>query len=392
MSEPAPRIGEMPPTRVLLVAGEASGDMHAADLVRALRSRLPRLEVIGIGGPNLRREGMRLVGDAEELATVGIVEGVGRLRALWRAYRGLTRILRTERPNLCILVDFPEFNLRLARAAKRAGIPVFYYIGPQIWAWRRGRARTIAGRVDDLALVFPFEPTLYHPWLPRARFVGHPLIDRVQVPDNRHAIVERLDLDPGKRILLLLPGSRMKEIQYLLPSFLGAVDRLGKRDDLQVVLALAPTLERSGIDELIRDTQVPIQVRAGATYDLMAAADLALVTSGTATLECALLACPMVIAYRLSPVTMAVARMLVRGVEYIGMPNIIAGRRIVPELVQREVSPARLAAEAEAILDDEPRRLAMIEDLRAVRTLLGDAGAAERAADMAAALVRTRSE
>jgi len=383
----APAVPPARVVRVLLVAGEASGDMHAADLVRALRTRCPGLEVFGVGGPTLRREGMRVVTDAEDVATVGVVEGLGRLRALVRTYRALVRALREERPDLCILVDFPEFNLRLARAAKRAGVPVFYYIGPQVWAWRRGRVRTIGRRVDALALVFPFEPALYEKTVPRARFVGHPLIDRVRVDRERAATLEAIGFDPAKRTVLLLPGSRPKEIEYLLPVFLAAARRMAA-PDRQFVLALAPTLKLGVLETAVANAGVPVRVVEGGRYDLMAAADVALVSSGTATLECALLVCPMVIAYKLAPLTAVVARVLVRGVTHIGLPNVVAGREIVPELVQGDVTPERVAQEAEAILADPARRTRLIEDLRGVRARLGDPGAAERAADMAVALLR----
>jgi lipid-A-disaccharide synthase len=385
-TESATALAAPRPVRVLLVAGEASGDMHAADLVRALRARCPGLEVFGIGGPTLRREGMRVVPDAEDIATVGVVEGIGRLRALVRAYRGLVRTLREEPPDLCILVDFPEFNLWLARAAKRVGVPVFYYIGPQVWAWRRGRVRTIGRRVDGLALVFPFEPALYEKTLSQARFVGHPLIDRVRVDREREDTFLAMGLDPAKRTILLLPGSRAKEIEFLLPVFLEAAARMAQ-PDRQFVLALAPTLKRASVEAVIAQARVPVRVVEGGAYDLMAASEVALVSSGTATLECALLVCPMVIAYKLSPVTAVIARLLVRGVTHIGMPNIVAGREIVPELVQADVTPERVAEEAEAILADPARRARMIEDLRGVRARLGDSGAAERAAEMAAELI-----
>jgi lipid-A-disaccharide synthase len=383
----APAAPPARPARALVVAGEAAGDMHAADQVRALGARCPGLEVFGVGGPTLRAEGMRVVTDAEDVATVGVVEGLGRLRALVRTYRALVRALREERPDLCILVDFPEFNLRLARAAKRAGVPVFYYIGPQVWAWRRGRVRTIGRRVDGLALVFPFEPALYEKTVPRARFVGHPLIDRVRVDRERTATLEAIGFDPAKRTVLLLPGSRPKEIEYLLPVFLAAARRMAG-PDRQFVLALAPTLKVAEVETALADAGVPVRVVEGGTYDLMAAADVALVSSGTATLECALLVCPMVIAYKLAPLTAVVARVLVRGVSHIGLPNVVAGREIVPELVQGDVTPERVAREAEAILADPARRTRMIEDLRGVRARLGEPGAAERAADMAVALMR----
>jgi lipid-A-disaccharide synthase len=340
----------------VLVAGEASGDLHGADLLTALRARLPALEVFGIGGQRLREAGMETVADAGEVATVGFLEGAGRLRALVRAYRALVRRIRTERPDLCVLVDFPEFNLRLARVAKRAGVPVLYYIGPQVWAWRRGRVRKIARRVDRLALVFPFEPPLYAARVPAVEFVGHPLLDRVRVTRSREETLRRHGLDPARRTVVLLPGSRPSEIDQLLPALLEAH---------------------------VRAAGLAVPVVADDTYNLIAAADLALVSSGTATLECALLECPMVIVYRVSALTAMLARLLVRGVRNIGMPNIVAGREVVPELLQRHANGAGIAAAARGILEDPGRHAAIVRDLRQVRERLGRGGAAGRAAAMA---------
>src|SRR5438309_214887 len=263
------------PRRLLLVAGEASGDLHGADLVRALRASVPDLEVFGVGGERLREAGMETVADVGQVATMGL-KATGRLRALWHAYRTLARRLRADPPDLCVLIDFPEFNLRLARVAKRAGVPVLYYIGPQVWAWRRGRVRKIARRVDRLAVVFPFEPALYAPRLAGVEFVGHPLLDRVHVTRGRAETLAAHGLDPGRRTVLLL-----------------------------------------------------------------------------------------------------------RGVRYIGMPNIVAGREVVPELLQRQATGPRIAAAARALLDDPARHAAMIEDLRDVRRRLGRGGAAGRAAAIA---------
>ena len=219
------------PRRVLMVAGEASGDMHGTDLLIALREHVPDLEVFGIGGEGLRRAGMRTVVDAGEVATVGLPVATGRLRSLLRAYRALARRLREDPPDLCVLVDFPEFNLRLARLAKRAGVPVLYYIGPQVWAWRRGRVRKVARRVDRLAVVFPFEAELYAPHLRDVEFVGHPLLDRVRVTRGREETLAAHGLDPARRVVVLLPGSRLSEIDHLLPHLLEAVRLLGRSGD-----------------------------------------------------------------------------------------------------------------------------------------------------------------
>jgi len=370
-----------------MVAGEASGDVHGADFLRALRTRVPDLEVFGIGGAGLRTAGMRTIGDAGEISTIGLVEGASRLRALVRLYRALVHTLRTEPPDLCVLVDFPEFNLRVARAAKRAGVPVLYYIGPQVWAWRRGRVRTIARRVDRLAVVFPFEPELYAGQGCAVEFVGHPLLDRARATRARDATLREHGLDPAKSLVVLLPGSRSKEIDYLLPDMLGAVRELAVARDRQFALALAHTVAHSEVEPFVRRAGVDVPVIAGDTYNLVAAADIALVTSGTATLECALLECPMVIVYRTAALTYAVGRILIRGVEHIGMPNIVAGREIVPELLQGQATSTRIAATARAILETPGRRAAMLADLRSVRARLGRGGAAARAADIAAEML-----
>src|SRR5581483_1567807 len=371
------------PFRVLLVAGEASGDLHGADLIAALRLDLPGLEVFGMGGERLREAGMTTVADAGDVATVGVTEAIGRLRALWRAYRTLVRRLREDPPDLCVLIDFPEFNLRLARLAKRAGVPVLYYIGPQVWAWRRGRVRKIARRVDRLAVVFPFEPPLYAARLPGVEFVGHPLLDRALQTRSRDETLRAHGLDPRRRTVLLLPGSRPSEIRSVLPAILDAVRRLGAAGDVQFPLALAHTLSAADVEAEIRAAGVDVRVVSGDTYNLIAAADVALVTSGTATLECALLECPMVIVYRVSPLTAAVARLLVRGVRHIGMPNIVAGHEVVPELLQGQVTGPAIAAAAADILASPARRAAIVEDLREVRRRLGRGGAAGRAATIA---------
>ena len=375
------------PRRVLLVAGEASGDLHGADVLTALRARLPDVEVFGLGGERLRAAGMHTVADAGEVATVGVLEGVGRLRTLVRVYRALARQLRASRPDLCVLIDFPEFNLRLARVAKRAGVPVLYYIGPQVWAWRRGRVRQIARLVDRLAVVFPFEPGLYAHRLAAVEFVGHPLLDRTMATRSREETLRLHGLDPARRTVLLLPGSRAKEIDYILPQLLDAVRDLAATGQYQFPLGLAHTLDRRDLEARVQGAGVPVPVIDHDLYNLIAASDIALVTSGTATLECALLECPMVIVYRLSPVTFALGRLLVRGVSHVGMPNIVAGRAVVPELLQGEATGPRIAAEARAILEDPARQGTIRAGLRDVRAALGRGGAALRAAAIAAEMM-----
>jgi lipid-A-disaccharide synthase len=374
------------PRSVLVVAGEASGDMHGADLVAALRARVPELRVRGIGGARLRAAGMDTLVDATTIATMGLVEARERLGAVLRAYRLMRRLVRREPPDLLILIDFPEFNLALAGVAHRRGVPVLYYIGPQVWAWRRRRIRKIARRVDRLALVFPFEVPLYAGTGARAEFVGHPLLDRVRPTRSRAETLARHGLDPRRRLVVLLPGSRVKELRFILPPMAEAARRLVGRGDCQCVLALADTLSPAEVAATIGRGMLPGPVVAGDTYDLVHASDVALVASGTATLETALLERPMVIVYRMSPLTFALARRLV-SVPFIGMPNLIAGRRIVPELIQGEATGARLAAEAARLLDDPAARAATTAALAAVRGALGGGGAAARAAALAAEML-----
>ncbi len=372
--------------RILLVAGEASGDMHGGDLVAALRALVPDVEVRGIGGPRLRAAGMETIVDAATIATMGFIEARERLGAVVRAYWAMRRLLRTDPPDLLILVDFAEFNLALAGVAHRRGVPVLYYISPQVWAWRRRRIRKIARRVDRLAVVFPFEAPLYAGSGARAEFVGHPLLDRVRSTRARAETLARHGLDPAKRLVTLLPGSRTKEMDLILPPMADAAERLVARGDTQCTLALADTLSRADIAATMRGRPLSATVVEGDTYDLVHASELVLVASGTATLETALLERPMVIVYRAAPLTYALARRLV-SVPFIGMPNLIAGRAVVPELLQNDVTGPRIAAEATRFLDDAGLRATTTAALAELRRQLGGGGAARKAAAIAAEML-----
>ena len=369
------------PVRVLMVAGEASGDLHGAALVRALRARVPALEVAGVGGPRLRDAGMRVLVDTEHIATMGFVETFGTLGRLVQSYRRLVRALDAERPDLVVLIDYPEFNLRLARQAKRRGIPVFYFIAPQVWAWRKGRVRTIAERVDKLGVVFPFEPSLYNNGRQLAEFVGHPLLDVVRPMRTPAETRARYGLDPDRPVVAILPGSRKKELRYLVPPVFAAAAQLAV-DGWQPIVALAESLSVDDLRAATADA-APGPIAHGDTYDVVAAADAAIVTSGTATLETALLRCPMVIVYRCAPVTFWLARQLL-DVDWIGMPNIILQRAIFPELIQSAATPDAIAAAVRSVSAHRAELGAALEELR---DRLGAPGAADRAAELALALV-----
>lgn len=371
--------------RVLLVAGEASGDAHGADLVTALKQHAPNVEVFGVGGQYLREAGMHTLVDTATVAGMGLFEARDKLRALIRTYRQLTQILRTDPPDLLILIDFPEFNLRLAKIAKQVGVKVFYYISPQVWAWRKRRVHTIAQRVDRLAAIFPFESDFYAKHGCSVDFVGHPLVDRVRPTRTREQTLSQYSLDPQRKTIALLPGSRAQEVRYLLTPMLEATKLLGP--EYQFILAVASTLNLEQLKSQV--AAYPVRLVQGDTYNVVHAADFVLVASGTATLETALLERPMVIVYRMAPVTYALARLIVR-VPFIGMPNLIAERQVVPELVQSDVTPERIANVARQLLDDPQAYSLTQEGLREVRRRLGSGGAATRAAQLIIAMLEKR--
>jgi lipid-A-disaccharide synthase len=345
------------------------------------------LRVSGVGGDRLRAEGMEILVPAEELSIMGLTEVLGQGGTILRSYRKIRRAILGKdgaRPDLVILIDFPDFNLRLAGVAKRHGIPVFYYVSPQVWAWRRYRIGTLARRVDRLAVVFPFEEELYRD-LTEVEFVGHPALETVRAETDRASVRAELGVADDERLVALLPGSRRAEIAGLLPVLQGA---LAQQKNVRGVIALASE-ELRGATEALADPD--LSIIAGRTWDLVAAADLVLLSSGTATLETALLGTPMVVAYRLSPVSFAIARRLVQ-VDHIAMPNLILERRAVPELVQDEVTVERMATEARGILEDPQRAGQMREDLALVREKLGRPGAAARAAAIAVEMLGSRPE
>jgi len=370
------------PRKVLLVAGEASGDVHGAALVSALRRTDPSIEVWGVGGERLRQAGMHILVETADVATMGFVETFGTLGRLLSTYRRLKRFMVEQRPALLVLIDYPEFNLFLAKRAKALGIPVFYYVAPQVWAWRRGRVRKIARRVDRIGVVFPFEAALYNNGHQLAEFVGHPLLDLVRATRTREETFARYHLDPTRPLLALLPGSRKKEIRHLLPAGIEAARQLTAAG-WQVVVALAHTLTRDDLAAAAGGQLPALPISEDDTYNVVHAADAVLVASGTATLETALLGRPMVIMYRVAPLTFALARLLVH-VERIGMPNIILGRTVFPELLQRDVTRDKLVA---AVQDIAARQTEVTAALRELRDKLGEPGAAERAAHIALELM-----
>ena len=363
--------------RILLVAGEASGDLHGGHLVEALHRRCPAAQVVGVGGDQLRSAGMEVLVDVNQLSAAGLVEIASSIPRHWRVMRELKRQMDQRRPDVVVLVDYPGFNQFVAREAHRRGIPVLFYIAPQVWAWGKGRARRMAGFIDRLAVIFPFEEAIFNAHgRPFARYVGHPLLDGLQVSASRAETRSRHGFSQEQPLLVLMPGSRRSEVRLLLPNLLAAAALL-KADGWQVALLQAPTVDRALLEQ-VAGGALPLPLIAGDTYNLLAAADAGLIASGTATLEAALLGCPPVIVYRFSWLTYLLAKLVI-GRRMMGLPNVVLGRSAFPELVQRELRPAALMR---AVGELQSRRPALASAMAELHSKMGKAGASERAADL----------
>ncbi|HEX9023724.1 MAG TPA: lipid-A-disaccharide synthase [Geobacteraceae bacterium] len=368
--------------RIMIVAGEASGDLHGSNLVKEALRANPDLAFIGMGGPKMREAGVTILGDSAETAVVGLVEVISHFGAIYRAFATLRRVLRSDPPDLLILIDFPDFNLRLAKEAKKAGVKVLYYISPQVWAWRVGRVKKIARLVDRMAVVFPFEVPFYEKEGVPVTFVGHPLVDTVYPTMNRSEAQADFGLDPARKTVGLFPGSRKGEIKNLAATILEAATLLKKHfPDLQFVLPLASSLTISDIAPFLDAPELNIRVIEGRIYDVMQVCDAIISVSGTVTLEAALMGAPMVIIYRVSPLTYAVAKRLVK-VEHIGICNIVAGERVVRELLQDDAEPAWITAEIARILTDDDYARQMRGKLAGIRAKLGSGGGSARVAEV----------
>jgi lipid-A-disaccharide synthase len=367
---------------ILLSAGEASGDLLGAELATELKRRTPDLELAGMGGDRMAAAGVALAVQARDVAVVGLTEALARLPKLWRAYRLLVGMLRDPRPDLLLCIDFPEFNLRLARAAARVGVPVCYYVSPQIWAWRRGRIRTLRRLVRRMLVIFPFEEALYREAGVPVRFVGHPLLDRVQAVPSREVCRARLGLLGGERLIGLLPGSREAEVRRHLPVMAEAAARIGTAlPGTRFAVAVADTVAPERLTPLVpSDLRAAIRLVTGDTYGVIRAAELVIAASGTVTLEAGVLGTPLVVIYKVSPLTYLAGRLLIR-VPFIGMVNLVAGRQVAPELIQGAATPERIAAEALSLLRDPTRLAAVRAELARLPGLLGEGGAPGRAAE-----------
>lgn len=368
------------PLSILIVAGEASGDIHGAELVREFKKIHKDARFYGIGGDGMTKEGVETSYHVRQMSFLGFFEVLKHLPFIKNVLKDLEAQLDQRRPDLVVLVDYPGFNLKFAQAVRKRGIPVVFFISPQVWAWRRGRVKKIARLVDLMLVIFPFEEEIYQKAGIPVRFVGHPLRDVVHSSLSKPEFFKGIGLNPKNPTIGLFPGSRHQEVERLLPEMIRSLGRLkGELPGLQAILAQAPTLDKVVYDSFLPkdDSVVVVQNK---TYDAMKHVDVALVASGTATLETALIGTPMIILYKMAPISYWIGRMLVR-LKNIGLANIVAGKTVVPELIQNQASPEKIVPKVLAYFKDDDYRSKVVGQLAVIAEKLGEPGAARHAAE-----------
>ncbi len=370
---------------ILIVAGEASGDLHGSNLIKAAADCQPQLSFFGVGGKKMESAGCRILFLADELAVMGITEVVRQLPKIISRFRQLKKVLLgNQRPDLLILIDFPDFNLRLAKVAKAAGVPVLYYISPKVWAWRSSRAKIIAERVDRLALIFPFEPEIYEPLGVIAEYVGNPLLDEFAANQPQGFLRNQLGLKDEEQVVGIFPGSRNSELQYILESLIETAVLLHQeKPGLKFLVPVAPSLSQDLLVQKFAAAGLPVHIVMENIYEVAAACDVVLTVSGTVTLQLALTGTPMAILYKVAPLSYAIGRRLIK-IEYAGLTNIIAGRGIVREFIQDDAKPTEMCREILRLLDDREYIAIMKCALAEVRQKLGESGCSVRVSDIAA--------
>ncbi len=368
--------------KIFVSAGEASGDLHGSRLVEEIFRRNPATRVDAMGGARLRAAGANILVDYQDLALIGVVQVFAKSRAIYGAWNRLRRHLEAHRPDLVVLIDFPDFNFLLGRAAHALGLKVFYYISPQVWAWRPGRVRSLRRFVDAMAVILPFEEAFYRQRGMSVAFVGHPLVDEIHSVEDKETCRRALGLG-SETVICLLPGSRTGEIRTFLPLLMESAARLKTVcPSAEILLGVAPGLDPDWIASLVRRTSVPVRPIHGDTYRAIRAADVAVAVSGTVTLESALLGTPAVVVYKVSALEYHLARKLIR-VPYIALPNVILGRRVLPELIQDEARPERIVEEVLHLIRNSERAIEQRRWFERLTRMLGEPGAAARAATMA---------
>ncbi len=375
---------------LMMVAGERSGDVYGAELAAALRARLGAVEIFGCGGEAMRRAGVDTVVDAHQVSLVGITEVLAGLPRAYRAFQHLVHEVDRRRPRLAVLIDFPSFNLRLAKRLKHRKIPVVYFVSPQIWAWKRWRIKGIKATVDKMLCIFDFEKEIYRKAGVPVEYVGHPLVDLVRAHLSREDFFTKTGLDPKTPTVALLPGSREIEVSFNLPPILDAASRLALARQIQFVIAVAPTLDAGWVEPVVARCYVgraTVRTVTHATYDALQHSDVAIVASGTATVEAALRERPMVVVYRVSPLSWFFGKFMVN-VPFYSMVNLLAGKPVVPELIQSDFTGQNLANRVEYLLDHAEAREQMVREFRALEARLGPGGAIQRAAEAVIGLLR----
>jgi lipid-A-disaccharide synthase len=372
---------------VMLVAGEASGDQHAASLFVELKKRMPAIRAIGMGSSKMRAAGVDIRFDSSAIGVIGVAEVIRHYGEIRRALRQMKRLVKDERPDLLVCVDYKEFNFQLAKYAKSIGVKVLFYVSPQVWAWRPGRVKKYGKAIDHMAVIFPFEQPFYESYRIPVTYVGHPLAGKVAPSADKATLMREFGLDPHRPVIGLLPGSRTNEIKRLLPVIRDAAALLAVRyPDAQFVLSQAATIDDSALDAVLASCPVEIRRIKARNHDVLACCDAAVTVSGTATLEVALSRVPMLIIYKVAPLTYWLGRWLIN-IPFIGMPNIMAGRSIVRELIQHDASGQAIADEVGRILDDKEYANQMRRDLDEVSRMLGEGGGSANLADLACSML-----
>jgi lipid-A-disaccharide synthase len=375
--------------KALIVTGEASGDLHGANLIEAARKVDPELSFFGVGGSRMQAAGCEILIPGETISVMGLVEVIGHFPVIYRAFQTLKHVLRgADRPDVLICIDFPDFNLRLAREAKRVGIPVLYYVSPQVWAWRRGRVKKIARVVDRLAAILPFEPAFYSGLDIEVEYVGNPLLDEAVVVQSPDVLLAKYEGEEGGPVIGLFPGSRRNELRYNLETILEAAALVLKEEPrARFLLPVASSLGRQTFENLLSGSGLPVALVEDSIYDVANACDAVLCVSGTVTLQIALVGTPMAILYKMAPLTYAIGRRLVK-VPFIGLVNIVAGQGVVREFVQHEASAENLSEEVLRMVRDSKYSGEIRAKLALVRDRMGEPGCSSRVAAMASEMSR----
>ena len=368
--------------KIMFSAGEVSGDMHGASIAAAIKKCEPEAKLFGFGGPQMESAGVEICCNMQDYNVMGFWEVIKNLRRMFKLRDHLLDVMVKEKPDILVLIDYPDFNWRLAAKAKKLGIPIFSYIPPSAWAWRKGRAKPVARMADQIAAIFPFETKVYEDAGAKIEFVGNPLVDTVKPSMEKADAAQYFSLDLTHNNVLLLPGSRKQEIQIILPEILKAAEALARQyDHMDFYLPIAPGISKTELTKIIKEYNVRVHIKTDHTYDLMNICDFAIATSGTVTLEAAMIGLPSVILYKMSPISYFIGNFLVHLPNF-SLPNIIAGERILPEFLQAEISTEKIVEEAEKMFKNTESAAVLKEKLKLIRQRLGQPDAAARVAEL----------